>query len=187
MPDHLPRWQRLRRVVSWPLLLLLAAIIVFEEYAWDELAALLARLAKWPLFARLEAGIAALGPRTALAVFLLPALMLLPVKLAALLLIEQGHAWLGLAMILLAKVGGTAVVAWLFKLTRPALMSVAWFARLHAGFVAFRERLFARLRASLPWLWLQQTLAWLRAWRGQPSAWSRLLRRLVRRWGPQKH
>ena len=53
---------------------------------------------------------------------------LLPIKLSALWLIDQGHAAWGLAVILAAKAMGTAVVAHLFSLTQPALMRLDWFA-----------------------------------------------------------
>ncbi|OHX18892.1 hypothetical protein [Chromobacterium sphagni] len=175
-------WQRLLRSASWPLVLLLAAIIVFEEYAWDELAAVLERLAKWPPLAALERWVASRSPRVALALFLLPALALLPVKLSALFLIEQGHALLGVGVILLAKLGGTALVARLFTLTRPALMQVDWFVRLHARFNACRTWVFERLRSSLPWRWARHAVWRMRQWRRQPSAFSRLARRLVSRW-----
>ncbi|WP_174459590.1 hypothetical protein [Chromobacterium subtsugae] len=175
-------WQRLRRAASWPLVLLLAAVIAFEEYAWDELAAGLAWLAKWPPLTRLERWVATRSPRVALALFLLPALALLPVKLGALFLIEQGHALLGLGVILLAKLGGTALVARLFALTRPALMQVAWFVRLYEKFNACRDWAFERLRSSLPWRWARLALRRVRRWRGQPSAFSRLVRRLAGKW-----
>ncbi|OQS46961.1 hypothetical protein [Chromobacterium violaceum] len=173
---------RMRRAAAWPLALLLAAIIVFEEYAWDELAAALARLGRWPPFAALERWVARRSPHAALALFLAPALALLPVKLAALFLIEQGHALLGLAVILLAKLGGTALVAWLFALTRPVLMSVPWFMRWYRRFERLRAWVFERLRTSLPWRWARMAKMRLRRFWSRPSPLARLARRLAGRW-----
>ncbi|WP_445990340.1 hypothetical protein ACSVCE_11120 [Chromobacterium haemolyticum] len=130
-------WRRLKRVLTWPLALLAALIILFEEYAWDELSAALGRLAAWPPLAALERRIAALPPWAALAIFALPAALLLPVKLAALFLIGRGHALLGVLIILLAKVGGTALAARLFTLTRPTLMRVSWFVWLYSIMASF--------------------------------------------------
>ncbi|WP_174774504.1 hypothetical protein [Chromobacterium paludis] len=171
-----------RRALAWPWVLLLAAIIVFEECAWDELAGAMAWLGRWPPLAWLEQRIAACSPRVALALFLLPALGLLPVKLAALFLIEQGHALLGLLVILLAKLVGTAVVARLFMLTRPALMRVPWFVRWYQRFHRCRAWVFDRLHASLPWRWSSRLILRIRRQWAQPSAWSRLVRRIARRW-----
>jgi hypothetical protein len=86
-----------------------------------------------------------------LLVFLLPSLMLLPVKLLAIWLIAIGQKTLGLLVILLAKLGGTAIVARLFTLTKPALMRMDWFARLYTRWSAWKESLLARVRASWAW------------------------------------
>lgn len=81
----------------------------------------------------------------------MPALALLPVKLLALWLIGEGHAVAGLAVILLAKLVGTAVVARLFNLTQPALMQLAWFARWYGRWTRWKDLLLAQVRASAPW------------------------------------
>lgn len=130
---------------------LLALLILFEEWGWEPLRRALTRLARWPPLAWLERRIAALPPYGALAVFLLPTLLLLPVKLAALWLIGIGRAGLGLAVIVLAKLVGTALLARLFQLTQPALMRLAWFALWYGRWTAWKEALVARVRASWAW------------------------------------
>lgn len=132
---------------QWPL----ALLILFEEWGWEPLQRLLAWVGAWPGFRQLEAWVRRLPPYGALALFALPTLALLPIKLLALWAVSRGHALLGLAVILAAKLGGTAVVARLFTLTRPALMRLAWFARLHGRWVPWKEALLARVRASAPW------------------------------------
>src|SRR5260221_12794174 len=88
---------------------LLALLILFEEWGWEPLQRLVARVAKLPPLAWLNRKIVQLPPYGALAVFFIPALALLPVKIAALWLIGRGNATLGLVVIVLAKVVGTAV------------------------------------------------------------------------------
>lgn len=129
----------------------LALLILFEEWGWEALSHGLGQLARLPLVRRFEAAISALPPYAALAVFLLPSLALIPVKLAALWFIARGHAGLGLVVILVAKVAGTAVLARLFSLTRASLLRLAWFARLHDRWVRFKDELLATVRASAPW------------------------------------
>lgn len=177
-PDPPPRTpaQRLRRVLLWPLRLLarlggwlLALVIVFEEWGWVPLQALLARLGRWPGLRWLEAKVQALAPWAALWVFALPTALLLPVKLLALWAMGQGHVALGMAVIVLAKVAGTAVVARLFTLTRPALLRLAWFAWGYAHWLQFKARLLLRVRASWPWraarVWRRGARRRWRAWR----------------------
>jgi hypothetical protein len=130
---------------------LLALLILFEEWGWEPLQRALAVLGRLPLWRRLELRIAALPPAAALAVFGVPTLMLLPVKLLALWLIGGGHAGLGLLVIVAAKLLGTAVVARLFALTQPALLRLAWFAALYARWSAWKVALLAQVRASWAW------------------------------------
>jgi hypothetical protein len=129
----------------------LALLILFEEWGWEPLQRALAWVGRLPLLRQIEAAIARLPPHAALAVFLLPTLMLLPVKLAALWLIGQGQHLLGLALIVIAKLLGTAVVARLFTLTRPALLRMAWFAHFYGRWTAWKHALLARVRASWAW------------------------------------
>jgi hypothetical protein len=68
---------------------LVALLLLFEEWGWEPLAALVARLSRLPFFAWLEGRIRALPPYAALATFFVPALMLVPVKIAALFLIAH--------------------------------------------------------------------------------------------------
>ena len=134
------------------LLLTLAAVVIFiEEWGFRPLTAWATRLAKWPPLARLEARIQAVPPRVALALFLVPALLLFPIKLLALWFIHQGRTVLGVMVIVAAKVLGTALVGRLFILTEAQLMHFAWFARALAWWRATKERVKAALRGSGAW------------------------------------
>jgi hypothetical protein len=137
----------LLRLASWPL----ALLILFEEWGWEPLHAALVRLSAWLGLRGIEERIRKLPPYAALALFIVPSLMLVPVKLAALGLIAHGHAFGGLFVIVFAKLAGTAVVARLFALTQPALMRLAWFARAYGRWAAYKESLLAHVRASWPW------------------------------------
>jgi hypothetical protein len=117
---------------------LIALVILFEEWGWEPLQRAIAWIARLPPLAWLERRIATLPPYAALAVFALPTLLLLPVKLAALWLIGIGKAGLGVAVIVVAKIVGTALLARLFKLTQPALMRLAWFARWYARWTVWK-------------------------------------------------
>lgn len=140
-------WRWLRHLVGYSV----ALIVLFEEWGWEQLQAALGCLARWPPWAWLERQLQRLPPHAALAVFALPGLALLPVKLGALALISRGHAVDGLLLIVAAKVIGTAVVARLYTLLRPALMQLAWFARLHTRWTAWKTHWIDRVRASAVW------------------------------------
>ncbi|MFH7041516.1 hypothetical protein ABT392_04260 [Paucibacter sp. JuS9] len=131
--------------------LVLALLILFEEWGWAPLQRAMAWIGQLPVLRQLEALIQRLPPYAALLVFFLPGLLLLPVKLLALWFISIGRAGLGVAVIVLAKVIGTAIVARIFALTQPALMSLPWFARLYLRWSAWKEQLLAWIRASAAW------------------------------------
>jgi hypothetical protein len=130
---------------------LLALVILFEEWGWEPLHRAMLWLGRWPPLAWLERRVGALPPYAALAIFLLPTLLLLPIKLLALWLIGQGRAGLGLLVIVIAKLAGTALLAWLFQLTRPALMQLAWFAHWYGRWTAWKQALLAQVRSSWAW------------------------------------
>jgi hypothetical protein len=130
---------------------LIALLFLFEEWGWEPLKRAMAWLMRWGPLAWVERAITRLPPYAALVVFFLPALLLLPIKLAALWLIGQGQKVLGLVVIVIAKLAGTALVARLFQLTQPALMTLPWFARLYARWTAWKLSLLARVRESWAW------------------------------------
>jgi hypothetical protein len=137
--------------------LVIALILLFEEWGWEPLARAMARLARWRVWAWAEGWIQALPAWGALLVFLLPMLVLLPVKLLALFLFGSGHKAWGLILLLAAKLLGTAVVARLFHLTQGQLMQFAWFAAFYPRWKAWKDGLTARIRASAVW---QQGRKW---------------------------
>lgn len=140
-----------RRGLLLSLEVLLAGIILFEEWGWRPLSAALASLARIRIVARLEAAIAGLPPWPALAVFMVPSLLFLPLKLAALWLIAGGHVVWATGLFVFAKIGGTALYARIFQLTQPSLMQLPWFARGYAWFIDWKEHLVQHARQTAAW------------------------------------
>ncbi len=177
---------------SRPLALLVqlaALLLLAEAWTWRLGSRAAARMAAWPPLRWLEARIRTLPPWAALAAFVLPGLLLLPVKLLALFAIAKGHALAGVATFAVAKLGGAMVVARIYLLTLPTLLTLGWFARCHGGFIALKDRWLAALRTSA--FWRRTRVAVNGARRGlrrllsgarrQPSHLSRVLRRLKTR------
>ena len=148
-------WQVARPVLRTALQIVLALLILLEEWGWRPLADLLGRLARWRPWARLETAIARLPPYAALFVFVLAALLFAG-----------------------AKVVATALVARIFMLTQPALMQIGWFAWAYDTIMPWKEALVERVRASWVWrvsrIWKERAkrvaTAQARAWR---PAWLR--------------
>ncbi len=177
------RW--LRRLLR-PLWLLLAIIFVFEGWLWDRLATVGLRIANLialpALKARLAAAITRLPPAAALVVFVVPLLVLLPIKVLGLWMLARGSFLGALGLLAVAKVVSVGTTAFLFRLARPRLLQLGWFRLIYEWLVK-----------GLDWAHRQidpiklRLRAWARALidrhlqRRPNSRWLRLLRRLRRR------
>lgn len=144
-PDPVPTWQRrlLRTLITIPL----ALWIFLEEWVWDSMLAFMAWLGRLPPVHWAEAQIGKLPPYAALIAFVIPGIILLPFKLAAFWLIAKGHAIYGMWVFVIAKIIGTAFLARIFSLTKPALMTIGWFNRAYRAVIGWKERLYAYVRA----------------------------------------
>ena len=130
---------------------LAALIVLFLEWGWQPLATALSAVIHFIGFKRLSAWLAGLPPYGALAMFVVPAVCLIPVKLFAVYLFATGHAAIGVGLIILAKVIGTAVVARIYMLTQPQLMEIGWFKSAHDKFMPWKDRMYAEIRSSQAW------------------------------------
>jgi hypothetical protein len=142
---------KIRKYLLAPLIYTAALLLLLEQWLWDASKRLLAKLPLLPFITRLENWIASFSPYAALAIFLAPSLLLLPVKILALLSIAHGHPSLGLLIVLSAKVLGTALVARLYSLTKNALNALEWFVRWRDALLRFKDRMIAQLRATSAW------------------------------------
>jgi hypothetical protein len=129
------------RRLTRPLLILLALVFLFEAWLWDHLKPVVAWLVEripWQAFkARVAATIEVLPPTAALFVFLVPVVLLLPIKFLGLWMLARG-LWLGaMASLALAKLVGMGVTAFIFDLTRPKLLQLAWFRWLYEHVMAW--------------------------------------------------
>lgn len=139
------------RVITTTGIWLIALVLLFEEWGWEYLAAALAWFGRLPGLRWIEGRIRALPPYGALALFAVPLLTLLPVKLLALYWLGHGHTVLGIGLIIAAKLGGTAVSARLFMLTRPTLMKLGWFAHAFNKWMRFKDGVLKRVKLSKAW------------------------------------
>jgi hypothetical protein len=124
----------MRRLLR-PLWILLALVFLFEAWLWDHLAPIVAWIvARLPLDAikrRLAAWIEGLPPWATLAVFIVPFILLLPLKFLEVWFLAHRN-WAGaVATLIVAKLLGLGITAFIFDLTRPKLLQLAWFRRFY--------------------------------------------------------
>ena len=133
----------LRRLLQ-PLWVLLAIIFLIEAWLWDHLEPIVARIvAAIPLRAFkqwLSERVDTLSPAMTLIVFIVPVLPLFPLKLVGLWLLTHEYWASAVFTILFAKFLGVGVTAFIFDVTRPKLLELAWFERLYEFILALRAR-----------------------------------------------
>lgn len=108
------------------LLSLLAIVLIIEEWLWDLLTVLGHSLVQWLKLERFEQWLSQTSPTMALVAFSIPLLIVTPINLLAFGLLAHGLILQGIGMEILAKLLGTLLIARVFALTKPQLMTFAF-------------------------------------------------------------
>jgi hypothetical protein len=170
----------MRRVLK-PLLILLALIFLIEAWLWEHLRPLIAAVVNVVAWDRLKRRLARLiewlPPWAVLIVFVVPFVVLLPLKFLEVYFLVH-REWLGAIFVLvLAKLLGLGVTAFIFDVTRPKLLQMAWFHQLYELTLYWLDKAHALIdpiklsirRAMRRYVWLFR-----------PGRGGRFLRRLAR-------
>jgi hypothetical protein len=177
-------WRFLRPSLIFMLNVLVALLLLFEEWGWRPLSNLLGRLAQFRIWALTELWIAGLPPYGALLALAIPTAILVPAKLFGVYLLAIGHVIAAALVLIAAKLASTALIARIFILTKPALMQIAWFKRAYDVFLPWQEALFERIRAS--WVWRYGRVVKWRAGGYLRRTWRTLRPRLEATWAALK-
>jgi len=81
-----------------------------------------------------------LGPYQSLVLLAIPVSLIEPLKLAAVAIAGEGHWITGTLTIIFAYAASLLLVERLFRIVKPKLLTLPWFARLWNGFMALRNR-----------------------------------------------
>ena len=92
-----------------------------------------------------RARIERLGPYQSLALLLVPACVVEPLKLVAVAVAGEGHWITGAAMIIAAYLASLLVVERLLRIVKPKLLTLPWFARIWNWFTALRGKVFGEV------------------------------------------
>jgi hypothetical protein len=81
-----------------------------------------------------------LGPYQSLVLLAVPSSLIEPLKLAALAVAGKGHWITGTVIVVAAYAGSLLVVERLFRIVRPKLLTLPWFASIRVRFDALRRK-----------------------------------------------
>jgi hypothetical protein len=131
------------RRITRPLLILLALIFLLEVWLWEHLSPIVAwvvaRLPLKKLKEQIAGLIINLPPAATLVVFVIPFIVLLPLKFLEFWLLANREWLLAILVLILAKLLGLGVTAFIFDLTRPKLLQLAWFRWLYERVLAWLD------------------------------------------------
>jgi len=105
------------------LLSMLAVFLIFEEWLWDGLTVFGQLLVRWLNLGGVEQWLCQASPNKALAAFSIPLLIVMPINFVAIELFIHGLVLQGILLELLAKLLGTVLIARVFALTKPQLLT----------------------------------------------------------------
>ena len=126
-----------------PLWITLAILFLIEAWLWDHLRPVVAAVVNVVPWGRikiwLRMAIERLPPWAVLIVFIIPLLVLVPVKFLEFWFIAH-RQWVGAAITLVAaKLVGLGVAAFIFDVTRDKLLQMDWFRRLFEWVMWLRD------------------------------------------------
>jgi len=172
----------MRRLLR-PILVLLALLFLLEAWLWTHLEPIVARVVAWIPLRAFKAWLAervdVLSPAMTLIVFIVPVIPLFPLKLVGLWLLANEYWVSAIVTIVFAKFLGVGVAAFIFDVTRPKLLEMAWFRRLYEFVLALRKKAAAMVEPIK--LRLREIL------RGDGDGWSSRMLRLIQRFRKSVH
>jgi hypothetical protein len=126
------------------LLTVAAVIFLIEAWLWDltiSLGRWVARLLPWREFkADVVRLVERLPPYGALPLFLIPVIVIEPLKIVAIEQMAHGHILRGIFAFIVLKFVGVGLIAFIFDLTRHKLLAIGWFAAFYQWVIKWRDR-----------------------------------------------
>jgi hypothetical protein len=156
------KYREILKGIFKPLLVVVAALyFVIDGLVLAAIRPLLKRILYLKLFRLIERCIESLGPYSTLAVFLIPLILLEPIKPGSAYLIASGHFVSGVLTLVLGEVLKILIVERVFHVGRPKLMRIeafAWTYHFVVGWLTWLQALppwqvvKRRFRALVRWM-----------------------------------
>jgi len=138
------------------LLSLLAIILIFEEWLWDLLTAFGHKLIQWLNLEQFEQWLRQTGPTMALVAFSIPILIVAPINFMAFDLLVNGLILQSILVEVLAKLLGTLLVARVFALTKPQLLTFAFLGIIYSTIIRWLHWAHKKITETTLYRWAKQ-------------------------------
>jgi hypothetical protein len=129
----------MRRHWLRPVWIVLALLFLLEAWLWDHLQPIVERLVDFVPWGRLKVKlrrlIEMLPPWAVLFVFIVPFLVMLPLKFVEVYFLATGNWFGAISVIIFVKIAGLGITAFIFDVTRRKLLQMPWFRRIYEWFL----------------------------------------------------
>jgi len=151
--------QNVFKQASRLILIILASLwMLFEDWVWDSIVALMKVAGRLKAVNRFETFLARQNQYLLLTLFVFPFLIMIPAKLYGLYLITSGKVILGVSIFVIAKGLITAFITRLFMISKDKLLQIKAFAAFFFWFKEKKEWLYSEVRKLPSW---QTARAWI--------------------------
>jgi hypothetical protein len=148
-----------RRTMKKLLLSLLAIFLIIEEWLWDLLTAFGHKLVQWLNFEQFEQWLRQTTAPMALIAFSIPILIVAPVNVVAFVLIAKGLILQGILTEVFAKLLGTLLVARVFALTKPQLLTFTFLMIIYTTITGWLHWAHDKVTETTVYRWMKQLRA----------------------------
>lgn len=138
------------------LLSFLAIFLIIEEWLWDLLTAFGRSLSQWLNLQQFEQWLSQTTATMALVAFSIPILIVTPINLAAFGLLAKGLILQGILVEVLAKLLGTLLVARVFALTKPQLLTFTFLRVIYTTINGWLQWAHAKVTETGIYRWAKQ-------------------------------
>ena len=141
------------------LLSFLAIFLIIEEWLWDLLTALGHSLSHRLHLEQFEQWLRQTDPAMALVAFSIPILIVVPINIVAFELVTNGLILQGILTEILAKLLGTLLVARVFALTKPQLLTFAFLMVIYTTITGWLKWAHDKITETTVYRWMKQLKA----------------------------
>jgi hypothetical protein len=152
----------LKRAIRLILVSLAAIWMLFEDWVWDTIVALMEEFERLKIINRFESFLARQNQYLLLTLFTFPFLIVIPAKLYGIYLIADGKVIRGVTIFIVAEVLITALVTRLFIISKDKLLQIKAFKTFYYWFKDKKEWLYSELHKLRAWQLAKEWIAQLK-------------------------
>ena len=130
----------MKKITTYPLIFIACIIVLFEEFIWDKITIIIEKLSTFKIFQIFENWIAKQNKYVALCMFVVPCCISIPMKFIGFFLLAHGDVTAGITIIATAEIVGTAIMAKIFFVTKPILMTFPIFAWCYNKVILIKDK-----------------------------------------------